>query len=262
VGSIWALNPSGSLKWISTVYAKIDSSPALSSDGSTLYFGSYNYKVYAMSTANGKILWEFTTGNMITSSSPAVAGSGSSALIYIGSLDGYLYAITGAGTLAWKYLSAGGISSSPIITSNGNIYFVSSSYVYALSPSGGEIFKQKLTLLGFQLGSLGLSPDEAVLYIGDMDGVLYAVSIQSGGSAIWSFKTKGPIYSPPTVSSDGAVVLVGSSDKSLYAIRASNGELLWEKPTEASIMSSPVVNKNGRVFITSDNGQIIAYDTI
>ena len=55
--------------------------------------------MYALSAANGALLWKYTTGSIILSS-PIVANG----VVYIGSSDNNLYALDAvAGTLLWKY---------------------------------------------------------------------------------------------------------------------------------------------------------------
>ena len=44
----------------------MDSSPQLSPDGTTVYFGSDDKKLYAVNTLNGTKLWEFLTGGRVS----------------------------------------------------------------------------------------------------------------------------------------------------------------------------------------------------
>ena len=64
------------------------SSPAIGSDG-TVYVGSRDKKLYALSGKSGVKLWEFETGDFVTSS-PAIGSDGT---VYVGSFDNKLYAI-------------------------------------------------------------------------------------------------------------------------------------------------------------------------
>ncbi|MCR4277874.1 MAG: PQQ-binding-like beta-propeller repeat protein [Candidatus Berkelbacteria bacterium] len=55
----------------------------------TSYFGSVDYKFYAM-TKDGKVKWTYETGGKIMEAAPAIGADGT---IYFTSEDGYLYAI-------------------------------------------------------------------------------------------------------------------------------------------------------------------------
>lgn len=55
----------------------------------TSYFGAFDHKFYAIDK-NGKLKWDFETGDKITEASPAIGADGT---IYFTSEDGYLYAI-------------------------------------------------------------------------------------------------------------------------------------------------------------------------
>ena len=61
-----------------------------------MYIGSLDNKVYALDGLTGAMKWEFATWNQVTSS-PAIGANGT---VYIGSHDGYVYALAGASPLA------------------------------------------------------------------------------------------------------------------------------------------------------------------
>src|SRR5947208_2381215 len=69
-GTLWALRPDGTRKWIFRAGGEIKSSPAIANDG-TVYFGSRNRKLYAV-RPEGIRQWEFGTGAWVDSS-PALA---------------------------------------------------------------------------------------------------------------------------------------------------------------------------------------------
>ena len=66
----------------------VSSSPAIGSDG-TVYVGSTDQKLYALSSKTGVKLWEFETGHWVQTS-PAIGSDGT---VYVGSRDKKLYAI-------------------------------------------------------------------------------------------------------------------------------------------------------------------------
>jgi outer membrane protein assembly factor BamB len=64
----------------------VQSSPAVAGD--TVYVGSEDGYLYAVDAASGEKLWQFATGDKITSSPTVADGT-----VYIGSHDGKMYAI-------------------------------------------------------------------------------------------------------------------------------------------------------------------------
>src|SRR5439155_2771420 len=107
--------------------AYIFSSPAVGAD-QTIYFGSGNGELYALTPAGAK-KWSFQTGAEIQSS-PAIGGDGT---IYFGSGDGKLYALNPDGTRKWDFPTGWDILSSPAIASDGTIYIGSrDKHVYAV----------------------------------------------------------------------------------------------------------------------------------
>lgn len=99
--NLYAIDPDdGTEKWHYTTGGKIFSSPAVGADG-VIYFGSFDNKIYAVNH-NGSPLWSYPTGGSIYSS-PAIAPN----MLYVGSMDGYLYAIGGFCRINPPYLDFG-----------------------------------------------------------------------------------------------------------------------------------------------------------
>jgi len=68
----------------------VDSSPAVSPDGSTVFVGSDDKKVYALIATTGAQRWAFATGGAVRSS-PAVSPDG--ATVFVSSYDAQVYAL-------------------------------------------------------------------------------------------------------------------------------------------------------------------------
>ena len=80
--------------------------------------------------------------------------------------------------------------------------------------------------------------DNGVVYFGDGDGVFHAVDI-STHEMKWQFATDGEIISSANIVGDR--VLFGSYDGFLYCLNRENGELLWKLETEGYVHGTPSV---------------------
>lgn len=132
-----------------------------------------------------RTLWTFETGGSVRSSPAAVHG-----VVYVGSDDGCLYAISAcSGRLIWRFQTGDSIRSSPAI-SQGIVYVGSNDgNVYAISEITGELHWSFTT--EYEVSS---SPAilNNVIYIGSGDGNLYALSAFSG-QEIWKFFELQPL---------------------------------------------------------------------
>lgn len=81
-----------------------------------------------------ELLWKYKTGDWVYNS-PAVSGG----VVYVGSSDGYVYALDAStGSLKWKYETGGEIYSSPAVSS-GVVYAGSKDgYVYAFASASNS----------------------------------------------------------------------------------------------------------------------------
>ena len=242
----------------------VNSSPAIGSDG-TIYVGSEDSSLYAMNP-DGTLKWKFNTGiateisGGITlskgpiNSSPAIGNDGT---IYVGSDNGFFYAVNPDGTLKWVFSTAlsedvpgqgfiqigkGAIHSSPAIGDDGMIYVGSDNgFLYAISPEGDLKWAYET---GDAISSSPAIGSDGTIFIGSEDKHFYAIN--PGGTFKWVFPTTGAITSSPAIGSDGTIY-VGSGDKFLYAIN-SNGELKWSFETEGAITSSPAIGNGGVIY--------------
>ena len=134
-GRLYSTTSAGASRWVYTgASLGTSSSPALSPDGSTVYFAGYDGKLHAVRTADGSARWVFPLGKEVRASSPAVDANG---VVYIGSYDGLLYAVNPDGTLKRTWSTAGIVRSSPAIS--GSTLYVGSNDegVYAFDIGAG-----------------------------------------------------------------------------------------------------------------------------
>lgn len=214
-----------------------------------VFFGSDDGRLYALVAANGRYLWEYDTGAPVRSrpyvtNEIVIVGSDSGEIVglelsgkrkwsyrtkravtsspyvdmlegicYVGSMDGYLYAIDAtSGFSSWRFRTGGQVVSSPIVE-DGICYFgATDGILYALNAqTSRERWK-------FDAGKPIVSSPIAhkgSIYFGGTDGYLYCVDALTGKER-WKFQTKGAITSTPYIADN--TILIGSLDKTLYAL--------------------------------------------
>jgi outer membrane protein assembly factor BamB len=133
--------------------------------------------------------------------------------------------------------------------------------LYALDKFSGELLWE-LKLPAHPSTSPAM--DERNVYIGTLDGSVYAFSLRkihqlydenllpqwSYDSLIWRYKTAKEITTPPI--STGRVVEFASRDRSLYSVSAERREQIFQFETDAPI-SAPMVRSDGRLYMASED---------
>jgi outer membrane protein assembly factor BamB len=238
----------GTRRWAFNVQGYITlSSPALSADGATVYVGverAAGGRVVAVS-AEGVRKWDVAMTAPVDSS-PVVGADGT---IYIGCVDGRLYALNPAnGATKWTFNARGFITSSPAVGADGTLYFGSGAgRLFAVTPEGVE--RWSFGAGGIIDSSPAIAADGSV-YFGCDDKSFYAVS--PAGIELWRFSTGGPIFSSPAIGADGSVYF-GSGDQKMYALSA-DGALRWAFSTNGAIQASPSLGADGTVYFASADG--------
>jgi outer membrane protein assembly factor BamB len=183
------------------------------------------------------VKWSYQTGGAIQAT-PLIGKDGT---VYIGSSDGYMYAIQDLGTSgrrAWAYKTAGPVTSSPVIDKAGYLYFASSdtdNRVIGVDALSGTAKKTAAgtpwvftASAGIQAG-LALSADESSVVLGDVNGNVYAVNTSTATSN-WTYSTGSVVYSAaPLIATIGgqAAVVVGTTEGKLHAISLAAGTSVW-----------------------------------
>ncbi|HEY2822053.1 MAG TPA: PQQ-binding-like beta-propeller repeat protein [Candidatus Acidoferrum sp.] len=269
------------IKWQFHTNGQVLSSPAVTSD--TVYIGSSDHFLYAVSRGNGAEKWKFKTEGRITSS-PAVSGG----VVYFTCYDGNAYAVDASnGALRWKFALPGerrfaathihGASpngetmpdpfdfylSSPVVV-EGVVYFGSGdTNIYALDAASGAL-KWKFKTGDVVHASPALA--DGRLYVGSWDSYFYALDAKTG-KEIWRFKTgeDHEIHNQVGIQSSAAivdgVVYFGCRDSNFYAVDAATGKERWRFNNKGSwVIGSPAV-ANGKVYFgTSDTALFYGLD--
>ena len=203
-----------------------------------------------------EIKWSYPTGDSIYSS-PALAQDST---LYIGSDDGYLYALNRTGTLIWRFQTGGAVFSSPTVGDDGTIYVGSNdNYLYAINPDGTQKWSY---LTGDNVFSTPALNHSGIVYIGSNDGQLYAITPE--GNTEWITFLGGWVC-PPAIGPDNTIY-VGAGDINwtsltqsagqFYALEPQNGAIKWQ--AALNIFSRAAIGSDGTVYTASTNGNIYA----
>jgi eukaryotic-like serine/threonine-protein kinase len=226
-GNIYAFDASmGSKIWAFNTNATLLSAPALDNDLLIVSSSPLNWaissNVYALHASTGSLAWNFTNKSEFHAS-PTIADG----MVFVGSQDGYLYALNeSTGVKIWSYAaklwsydgygytSGGYVGSAAIV--NGRLYF-------AAENENSSRFTNIYAL------------DEAT------------------GAKIWVYHMGGFINTAVVVT-DNEVFLTGN-DRYIYALNAETGCEVWKYMTGSGFMSSPSI-ANGTIYVGSDDGSI------
>jgi outer membrane protein assembly factor BamB len=227
------------------------------------------------------VKWAFPAGGAIVTSPAVVDG-----VVYIGSLDGHLYAIDqDTGKEKWNFKSSRPIASSPTVD-RGTLYFVSTAgALVAIDCATGKPkwvfaaeYERKFEAKGLHgyPSAAQTIPDawdiftsspavaSGKVFFGSGDGNLYAVDAASG-LLQWKFATKDVVHASPAVA--GSTVFVGSWDSTLYAVDQDTGLEKWsfkagDDPAihnQVGFQSSPSV-VDGTVYVGCRDAHVYALD--
>jgi outer membrane protein assembly factor BamB len=257
--NLFAVNPDGSEKWRFATGYDIQSSPALTIDGTT-YIASQDGNLYAV-TPDGSRKWQYPTGD-VRRAAPAIGSDGT---IYIGDYYGHFFALNPDGTLKWETNLVAGVQNSPSIGKDGTIYVVAVGAgnvraLLALNPDGSERWASPEP----NLGSSPVLGKDGTLYVGSFwPSRLYAIS-PTDGSVLWSRADglNGSQWMPsaPAVADNG-VIYYGNLDypggSYLYSFNP-DGTTNWTVSTRpppgysgSEVTGSPAIAPDGTIYFST-----------
>jgi outer membrane protein assembly factor BamB len=177
-------------------------------------------------------------------------------LVYIGSDDGYLYAIDfGTGTQRWKFKTDGMIRSSPTLAA-GTVYVGSGDgNLYAIDSATGSLKWQ------YQFTNpVNSSPttSNGAVYIYN-HGELVSLNMDKG-TENWKFITHDYFAYPssPTVAEGKVFLSLTSGQFPVMAVEAATGKLVWSYEGGLGISNPAVVN--GVVYASAELHKLLALD--
>ncbi len=182
ISRVYAFTAAGDLKYQFEAETTFRGSPAIDDHG-ILYIVGLPSTLYAISP-NGQLKWTFKADGVL----PATPVIGEDHVIYVGSMDGLLYAINWDGSLKWKFRASRPILGSPVVDSDGTVSFASGNKFCSVSPSG-ELKSELRVTPGWRGGEAPIITPDGIIYLGGIDGFLYALQGFTGPPASgWPMK--------------------------------------------------------------------------
>ena len=251
-GAVYALDLlNGDELWRFVTHGRVRSTPAIA-DG-VVFVGSADGRVYALELETGEEKWrfepegfglrseEFGFDRKSIISSPAVANG----TVYIGSRDGFMYALDQAnGVQKWRVSHEVSWAMSSPAVHNDVVYSGTSDgqFAHAVDAvTGEELWRYVGAWYTWSSPSIAGN----TMFIGDGGGYLRAIAHDSGLER-WSFRVGDGVYSSPSVH-DGAVFF-GSDDGNVYALHGEGQfphlAVYWDEGlTDRTIFRSHVETK-------------------
>jgi outer membrane protein assembly factor BamB len=270
------------------------SSPALSHDERTIYFGSGPWdsdlvvgpttwlddRFFALSDYGDScgVKWIFKPDDPTDAvrfsffGNPAVDNDSS---IYIGSFNGYFYKLKDEGDhceVLWKQsfvrdletseTSYQEIWGSPTIGPDGSVYITSNDWnLHAFTPDGRKKWKFET---GGETWTTPVISNNGLLIFGSEDGFIYGV--QDNGetvSEIWRFpkKSRETWWGTAAVAADGTVIFGSEATQTrekgiYYAINEADGSFLWKTASLGlEARTHPAIGEDGTIYVGGGEGK-------
>jgi len=281
---LYALNAAtGALAWKFKTDGAVYGTPAACED--KVFFNSYDGNFYAVDAASGRLLWKFSTRGEKRAGSKGLwtmkpinqymddpfdfflstpATDSSAGMVYFGSGDGNLYALTMTdGKLQWHFPTGGIIHTSPVLSDN-TLYFGSwDRYLYALDSRTGKEkwkFQTRADTAYHLLEGIQASPliNDGQVFLGARDGYFYALDAATG-QLRWKYSASSS-WILTTAAAKDHVIYAGTSDSYLLlALDEATGEEKFRTTANGYVYSSPVIAAN-TIYFGDFTGQLLAVD--
>jgi outer membrane protein assembly factor BamB len=184
---------------------------------------------------------------------PAIGRDGS---IYVGSTDGFVYALDRTGVEKWKFDTKRGFSSDIAMDGQGTVY-VASGGLIALSRDGR--FKWKINSERADVSAPAIGPAGEVYF--KSDGKLYAVA--PNGQKLWEQEADGKYVTfSIVVGGDGTIYTNGQENWRISRIHAfrPDGKLKWTFETDLVLRGAPAVDDENTIYFSGFLGDFCAVD--
>ena len=278
------------IKWAYKTDGDIVSSPV--HDGETVYVGSHDKKLHAVTLANGehqwdyqaasyfeappllmgpwvlapssdgtlycldkkngKLKWAFKAGAKITGSCNVYLTPSGDTRIVFGSHDHFLYCLNSQGQLLWQYETGSYINSVPCVLSNLVIVGGCDNKVHIVNADTG-VAQEPIEVDSYIAGSP--VAEDSSIYLGHYGNRALKIDLALR-SIQWDFRPhtrSSPFHASPSLL--GKHVLFAAKDHYLYLLDKVAGTLVWKFQTLGEVDASPLL-LSGQVLGASADGSI------
>ena len=216
--------------------------------------------IYALNPdGSQKWAWKSKDVNCGIETTPALAQNGT---LYVQHNTMCLVALDSkSGKLLWTVGGLGWMWNSPSVGADNTVYIGNSDNSFCAVNPNGKI-KWKATVENWMYYTTNAhSPDGALVYRGDNNGVLYAFDTKAG-TIRWRFRVNKETWfgHTPVVAANGIIYFTSGgwttsmSDTAqgyLYALNASTGALLW-KYKVGFANQDPAIGPDGTLYVVAD----------
>lgn len=176
-----------------------------------------------------QVVWATHTGDEVRGTA-TIAGD----VVYVGSYDGYLYALElENGRPVWRFPTGRGVVSRPAVVDGLVIFGSEDGAVYAVDQKTSTLRWRYLTALPVRSSPAVVG---GLVVIGSDDGFCYTLDRDSG-QLVWRRHTRAPIRSSPLIMANR--ILVGSDDGGVYCWSLNDGQARWRRELGEPVLSSP-----------------------
>lgn len=243
-----------SLTWKTDMGSGIYGAPLVTNNH--IFVGDENGKLNCLSISKGKPVWQFKTAGRIMSSPVSQYGK-----IVFTSCDNSIYCLNAAnGGLIWRIKTDRPQFVTPLIEED-MVYVGGSDGIFrAINLESGSII-WTFAHQGYQQEQAAINNN--TLIFSTSKGTLYALNKQTGDQ-LWTWTANTPnteIYSittPPLISHEH--IYVTSSDHTLIAIDANNGQTIWTSKTHKFIPSIGLSEDKNTLFARNNKDSVFAID--
>jgi outer membrane protein assembly factor BamB len=228
-------------------------------DGETLYFGTWDGHVFAVTAKDGSLRWAYpgkVDGGIV--GGPVLAGD----RLVFGTTDKRLYALdktTGKPADGWPShgLAMTNAVWAPPVFANGVLYVATmGGEIEALNPADGTRKWDRPFSVQGAIGELALLDDQH-LFVPTLDKTVYIVDTATGQAPNPPLKTTGWVWTRPAYRDH--IAYFGDFSGNVYALDITTGQSPWSAPYAADnkLKAAPILT--GDVLIVADRKPVIHF---